>query len=92
MITDPSDFIRQFYLGSEDGGIASDTSYHLVFTTDGRMFVRSVKDYEQPYKTPDIHEIFPPAFPTITINGTSLAQLVPMKLQEILPQKTGRTP
>ena len=92
MITDPTDFIRQFYLASEDGGIASDTSYYLVFTTDGRMFVRSVKDFEQPYKTPDIHEIFPPAFPTITINGTSLAQLVAKKLQEILPQKTERTP
>ena len=92
MITDPTEFIRQYYLASEDGGIASDTSYHLVFTADGRMFVRSVKDYEQPYKTPDIHEIFPPAFPTTTVNGTSLAQLVAQKLQEILPKNPIRTP
>jgi hypothetical protein len=51
------------------------------------MFVRSVKDYEQPYKTPDIHEIFPSDFKSVVVNGTSLDQIVARKLKEILPQR-----
>jgi hypothetical protein len=85
MITDSTYFLRQFSLASEDGGIAWDKTYRLVFTTDGRMFVRVVKDFEQPYKTPDIDEIYPPEFPKTIINGTPLSQLVAHKLQEILP-------
>jgi hypothetical protein len=85
MLTEPANFLRQFSLASEDGGIAWDKTYRLVFTTDGRMFVRVVKDFEQPYKTPDIDEIYPPEFPKIIVNGTPLNQLVARKLQEILP-------
>ena len=90
MITDPHYFLHTYFLASEDGGMASDTSYHLVFTTDGRMFVRVVKDFEQPYKTPDIHEIFQPTFSTTTVNGVSLTELVAKKLSEILPPRACR--
>ena len=65
--------------------MAWDRTYRLVFTNDGRMFVRVVKDFEQPYKTPDIHEIFPEDFAKTIIAGTALSELVARKLKEILP-------
>lgn len=92
MITDPHYFLRRYYLASEDGGMASDTSYSLIFTTDGHLFVRVVKDFEQPYKTPDIREILPAAFSTTTVNGISLSELVAKKLSEILPPPLSRPP
>lgn len=86
MLTYPGDFLRQFYLTTEDGGIGWDRNYYLVFTRGGGMFVRTIKEYEQPYKTPDIHEIPPADFKTHTVSGTSLDQLVARKLDEILPK------
>ncbi len=79
------DFIRQFHLAYEDGGIGWDIDYYLVFTNDGQMFVRSVKRYEQPNKTPDIHEFYPNDFKTTLHNGSPLSQLVARRLKEILP-------
>lgn len=80
-------FLRQFKLASEDGGIAWDKIYCLVFTTNGQMFVRVIKEYEQPYKTPDIYDIYPTEFQNTKINGILLSKLVADKLQEILPQQ-----
>jgi len=87
MLTYPANFLRVYFLTTEDGGLAWDKSYYLVFTNDGCMFVRTVKDYEQPYKTPDIHEIYPPDFKTVILGGTPLDHIVAKKLQEILPQQ-----
>jgi hypothetical protein len=81
----PSSFLRQFYLTTEDGGIGWNKTYHLVFTAGGGMFVRVVKDFEQPNKTPDIHEIYPPDFAKTVIAHTPLDHLVAKKVQDILP-------
>ena len=87
MITDPSAFVRHFHLATVDGGMAWDQTYWLVFTKDGRMFVRVVKDFEQPYKTPNIHEIYPEEFSKIFIDGTPLSDLVARKFEEILAKQ-----
>jgi hypothetical protein len=50
------------------------------------MFVRSVKRYEQPYKTSDIQEIYPDDFKTTLVSGTPLSQIVARELKEILPE------
>jgi hypothetical protein len=78
-------FIRQYSLASEDGGIAWDKNYKLVFTRDGQMFVQSIKQYEQIYKTPEIKEILPSDFNKISVNGEILSEIVAKKLEEILP-------
>lgn len=85
MVTDPSTFLRQFHLTSVDGGMAWDMNYNLVFASDGRMFVRIAKTFEQPYTTPDIHEIDPRDFSKISVEGVPLHQIVARKLNEILP-------
>lgn len=64
--------------------MAWDKSYSLVFTEDGKVFVHSVKSFEQPFKSPDVADIEPP-FTGVTINGSSLSELVARKLNEILP-------
>jgi hypothetical protein len=43
-----------------DNGLAWDKSYTMVFTTEGRMFVRTIKQYEQPYKNSEVDDIEPP--------------------------------
>ncbi len=78
-------YLRNYHLASEDGGIAWDKSYTLIFTRNGRMFVRVIKQFEQAYKTPDIDEIEPQDFPEIIVNRTTLSELVARKLDEILP-------
>lgn len=65
--------------------MAWDKTYYLVFSVEGRMFVRVVKEFEQDYKTPDIHEIYPEDFSKTIINGSPLSEVVARKLQEILP-------
>ena len=77
-------YLRKYHLASEDGP-AWDKSYSLIFTQEGTMFVRMIKDFEQPYKTPDVEEIEPVHFAKILVNGTILSELVARKLDEILP-------
>ncbi len=77
-------FIRQYSLASEDSR-GWDKTYKLVFTGDGQMFVRSIKQYEQIYKTPDIQDILPADFNNIVVGGVMLSELVTNKLEEILP-------
>ena len=77
--------IRQYPLAFEDGGLAWDQSYKLVFTLSGLMFVRAIKHYEQVHKTPDIRDFQPAEFDQIVVNGEQLGNLVAKKLQEILP-------
>ena len=79
-------YLRKYRLVSEDGGMAWDQTYSLVFTFDGQMRVLVVKQFEQPYKTPDIHELAPSEFGRYSVNGTSLKDIVLAKLDEILPQ------
>ena len=80
--------LRNYHLASENGGIARDKSYRLFFTGDGRMFVRVIKQFEQPCKTPDIDEIDPPHLAKIIVSGTLLSELVARKLDEIPPAAT----
>ena len=49
------------------------------------MFVWMIKDFEQPYKTPDVEEIEPAHFAKFIVKGTTLSELVARKLDEILP-------
>lgn len=81
----PHDITRRFIVGSEDGGIGWDKTYWLIFTDKGEMVVRTIKDYSQDYKTPDVDEIEPKDFDKFTVNGISLRLLVLEKLQKILP-------
>jgi hypothetical protein len=50
MNIDPSEFLRQYHLGHADIGVGNSTSYFLVFTKAGGMFVRAVTDYDDPGK------------------------------------------
>ena len=78
-------YLRKYFLASEDGGIAWDKSYSLVFSFDGHMRVLVIKQYEQPYKTPDVEEIDPESFDRLKIDGVSLKEIVLSKLNDILP-------
>lgn len=82
--------IRQYSLASEDGGIAWDKNYKLIFTGDGQMFVRSIKQYEQIYKTPKIQDIQPADFNRNSVGGVILSELVANKLEEILPPEPSK--
>ena len=78
--------MRKYYLSSEDGGIAWDKTYSLVFTFDAQMRVLIVKEFEQPYKTPDVEEVQPKDFDRHTVRGIPLREIVLNKLDEILPK------
>lgn len=76
--------IRRYHLGSEETR-GSDTSFSLIFTDAGRMYVRVMLQYEQAYKTGEVTEINPPDFSSVTVGGALLSDLVARKLDEILP-------
>ena len=65
--------------------MAWDKIYTLIFTRDGEMFVRMIKEFEQPYKTADVEEIQPQHFAKTIVNSTRLSELVAKKLDEMLP-------
>lgn len=75
--------IRQYSLASEDSA-AWDKTYKLVFTEEGEMFVRLIKQYEQIYKTPDIQDIQSSEFDKFIVSGKQLRELVADKLRAIL--------
>jgi hypothetical protein len=76
--------MRRYRLASVETR-GSDTSYSLVFTTGGRMYVRRTTGYEQAYKTGDVSEIDPSDFASVSVDGVPLSELVTRKLEEILP-------
>ena len=76
--------IRKYHLATEDGGIAWDKFYQLVFTKSGKMSVRVVKEFEQAFKSPDVIEVTQEQFSDFTVNGRLLADLVAAKLEEVL--------
>jgi hypothetical protein len=78
--------LRKYHLASEDRGIGSDRNYSLIFTDTGEMYVRQVEDFEQPYKTPTVNEIYPSEFGKILVEGEPLREIVIKKLDEILPK------
>jgi hypothetical protein len=65
----------------------SDTSYSLIFTNTGRMYVQVSVQYEQAYKTGDVSDIFPESFSDHAVGGVPLGELVAKKLDELLPPK-----
>ncbi len=81
-----TNYIREYFLASEDGGIAWDKTYKLVFTSEGQMFVQVVKQFEQIHKTPDIDEIQPVDFAKYLVNEIPLTDLVAKKLDEVRSQ------
>jgi hypothetical protein len=78
--------IRRYHLASSETR-GSDTSYDLVFTDTGRMYVQATVQYDQTHKTGHVSDIFPESFSDHAINGVSLGGLVAKKLDELLPPK-----
>lgn len=76
---------RKYFLTRVDKGVGSDITYTLIFEGSGKVFVRSVQDYEQPYKSDTVHDIYPESFEKIHIDGSSLAAIVAAKVDNILP-------
>jgi hypothetical protein len=85
-------FLRKYQLASEDGGMAWDKTYSLVFTHNAEMRVLVVKQFEQPFKTPDVDEVEPKDFSRYAVGGRSLKDLVLQKLHELLPKTPAKSP
>ena len=88
MNIDPSEFLRQYHLGHADIGVGDSTSYFLVFTKAGGMFVRAVTDYDDISKQSVVHEFRLADFPLLTINGRPMTEVVSQMLNDILPEGT----
>jgi hypothetical protein len=82
----PSEFLREFHLGHADIGVGTSTSYSLVFTKAGGMFVRAVTKYDDLSKSAAVHEFRSADFPLLSINGRPMADVVSEKLEDILPR------
>ena len=78
--------IRRYHLASTETR-GSDTSYSLIFTDTGRMYVQVNVQYEQAYKTGYVSDIFPESFSDHAVDGVPLGELVARKLDELLPSK-----
>ena len=76
--------IRRFGLAATETR-GSDTSYSLVFTDTGRMYVQVSIQYEQAYKTGAVADIQPEQFSAHAVDGVPLGELVAKKLNELLP-------
>ena len=63
-----------------------DLNYYLIFTTDGRTVVRSIKSFEQPYRTPDIQEYGETDLEKVVLAGKTLTALVEEKIKAIPPE------
>jgi hypothetical protein len=85
MNTNPSSFLREFHLGHADIGVGTSTSYSLVFTKSGGMFVRAVTACDDLSKSAAVHEFRVGDFPLLSINGRPMAEVVSEKLDNILP-------
>jgi hypothetical protein len=76
--------IRRYPIASTETR-GSDTSYSLVFTDTGRMYVQKSVQYEQVYKRGHVTDIFPSSFSDHAVDGVPLGEVVAKKLEELLP-------
>lgn len=82
-----TDLIRRFPLAEVSTG-GSDTSYDLVFTSGGEMFVEIRKGYDQAFKKDDApRRIAQEVFGKYTVSGRNLCDLVTERLDQILEKK-----
>ena len=83
--------IREFPLVQEETP-DFETLYTLIFTEDGQMFVRSVRQSCRTFERLEERNIPPAEFGGVEVKGANLAKIVAVKLGELLPPNPPKYP
>ena len=88
---DPMHTIREFPLAQEETR-DHETLFTLIFTEDGQMFARSVRQSCRTFERLEERNIPPAEFGGVQVKGASLAKIVAVKLAELLPPSPPKYP
>ncbi len=83
--------IREFPLVQEEAPNV-ETLYTLIFTEDGQMFVRAVRQDCRSMEQLEERNIPPAEFGEVQVKGARLSKIVVVKLGELLPPNPPKYP